>query len=459
MKLGLVLLLACLLGLCLGWLLARHNLLINLAKSELDKDVLGKDLIKREERIIKLEKDIWEFNRQIVELKQNEAKLETKLEEERKSYTEKLGIINEAEEQLVATFKALSAEALQSNNQSFLELAKGSLEKYQAGAKHDLDIRTNTIDQLVAPLKESLVQVDIKINELEKARISAYSSLQEQLKAMSNQQLLLQSETSNLVKALRTPEVRGRWGEIQLKRVAEIAGMLEYCDFYLQASVTTDDGKLRPDMLVKLPNNRNIVVDAKVPLAAYLDAIEAEDDLIKEAKLKEHAKQLKTHINQLAAKNYWNQFQPSPEFVVLFLPGEAIFSTALQYDASLIEYSAEKQVILATPTTLIALLKAVAYGWRNENLAQNAEDIRELGSTLYYRLLTLTKYINEMGKGLNRTIKSYNDFIGSYEGRVIVTARKFKELGVVSGNEIPIVNKVDTITRELLPLADDEIEE
>lgn len=458
-KLGLILLGVLLIGFLLGRGITKYKLLAQITKQESEYNMLANNLVAKENRVLKLENDIWELNKEIVNLKQNEAKLETKLEEEKKIYLEKLSILNDAEEKLANAFKALSAEALQTNNQSFLELAKTTLEKYQVGAKHDLDMRTNAIDQLVAPLKESLQKVDNKIEQLEKARIDAYSSLTEQVKSMSNQQLLLQNETSNLVKALRTPDVRGRWGEIQLKRVVEIAGMLEYCDFYLQESINTAEGRLRPDMIVKLPNNKNIVVDSKVPLIAYLEAIEAKDDAIKEEKLKEHAKQVRTHINQLAAKNYWSQFQPTPEFVVLFLPGEAFFSTALEYDPTLIEYSSERQVIIATPTTLIALLRAVAYGWRQEQLAQNAEEISQLGATLHTRLVTFTNYINDIGKGLNRTVLSYNKAVGSYESRVLVTARKFKELGVVGEEEIPAIEMIDINTRELFPLIeDDEIE-
>ncbi|HZJ84881.1 MAG TPA: DNA recombination protein RmuC [Syntrophomonadaceae bacterium] len=448
-KLGLILLAVLIMGILLAWLSTRFSLLNKISRQELEYARLVLDFTAEQEKVAELKQETKELDSKILDLERNKVKLETMLDEERKAYAEKLTLLNEAKEKLADAFKALSAEALSTNNQSFLELAKTTLEKYQEGAKHELDMRTNAIGQLVAPLKESLQRVDNKIGELEKARTSAYASLTEQVKSMSNQQALLHKETGNLVKALRTPDVRGRWGEIQLKRVVEIAGMVEYCDFYLQESVETDTGRLRPDMLVKLPNNRNIVVDSKTPLSAYLDALEAQDETEKEIKLREHARQVRTHINQLSTKNYWSQFQPSPEFVVLFLPGEAFFSMALEYDPSLIEYSSDRQVILATPTTLIALLRTVAFGWRQEQLAENAEEIRQLGSTLYTRLVILTNHINDIGKGLDRTVKAYNSMAGSFESRVLVSARRFKELGLVADEEIPTIDTVDLLTREL----------
>ncbi len=455
-KLSFILLASLTMGILLGWLFTRFSLLNKISRYELEYTRLELALSTEQEKVAELNQEAIELNSKTLDLERDKIRLETMLDEERKAYAEKLTLLNEAKEKLADAFKALSAEALSSNNQSFLELAKTTLEKYQAGAEHELDMRTNAIGQLVAPLKESLQRVDNKIGELEKARTSAYASLTEQVKNMSNQQALLHNETANLVKALRTPDVRGRWGEIQLKRVVEIAGMVEYCDFYLQESVKTDTGRLRPDMLVKLPNNRNIVVDSKTPLSAYLDALEARDEQEKEIKLQEHARQVRTHINQLSSKNYWSQFQPSPEFVILFLPGEAFFSMALEYDPSLIEYSSDRQVILATPTTLIALLRTVAFGWRQEQLAENTEEIRRLGSTLYSRLVILTNHINDIGKGLDRTIKAYNSMAGSFESRVLVSARRLRELGLVGDEEIPNLDTVDLLARELHPPSGEE---
>jgi len=346
------------------------------------------------------------------------------------------------------SFKALSFDVLEKSGRTFLDLAKTSLEKYQDGAKADLEGRQKAIDASLIPLKETMKQLEAQQRELEKKREGAYAALSKQLEGMVDSEKELRKETAHLVQALRSPQIRGSWGQVHLRRVVELAGMINNCDFYEQPTLEADGRILRPDLVVKLPGQRQIAVDAKTPLEAYLDASDAGDDLLRKKKLMDHAASLRKHMKDLSNKEYWKQFDPAPEYVILFLPAEAFFSAALQADPSLIEVGADQNIIVATPTTLIAILRAVAHGWKQESLSKASREIARLGQELYERIGIVCDHWNKVGKNLNSATEAYNSALASMETRVFSTARKLKESGSLL-KDLPEAQPVERIARSL----------
>ena len=366
------------------------------------------------------------------------ARLEAQHAAELKSAEEKLALLEQARAQLKESFQALSSEALSRNNESFLNLAKSTLEKYQEGAKGDLEKRQEAIHQTVEPVGLALKAFNERVEKIEERRTQTDASLKQQLQQLAESQVQLSRTTGSLVQALRAPQVRGQWGEMQLRRTVEMAGMINRVDFLEQASVDSADGqRQRPDMLINLPNGRQVVVDSKVPLAAYLDALQSDNPDVQKERMIAHARHIRDHIKGLSAKSYWTQFDNAPEFVVLFIPNETIFSAALEQDPMLIEQGVNNQVILATPTTLIALLKAIAFGWQQEAIAREAKEIAALGKELYERIGVVTGYFAKLGKSLDQTVSHYNKAISSVESRLLVTARKFEALDSAAPDPLP----------------------
>ncbi|MGD0673344.1 MAG: DNA recombination protein RmuC [Candidatus Binatus sp.] len=419
------------LGALIGWLFARANAAGAIATA-------AQERAQRED----LARELGELRDKLAIAQSEKVAADTELRNAKERIEQERALLDDAEKKLTDTFKLLAADALRTTSDDFIKRADEKFRAERETAGKDFEARQKSIDELVKPARESLTKLDGELRRIENDRRESQGNLKSQLESLG-------AQTGRLVDALKTPVVRGRWGEVQLRNVAEIAGMTDHCDFFEQESVTTDDGLLRPDMVVRLPGGKNVVVDSKAPLKAYLEALEAVDDAARRIKLKEHASQIRKHVEQLSSKSYQDALKPTPEFVVLFLPGEMFFSAALQQDPALIEDAAAKKVVLASPTTLIAVLRAVAYGWRQERLAENAERISALGQELHERIATMAGYFADLGGALDRALREYNRTLSSLESRVLVTARKFRDLGVASKQEIADAEFIETARREL----------
>ena len=398
--------------------------------------------------LTKAEAEIKRMRDEIVELKVEKGEQKTYINEQKRLSDAKLAMVKESQEKLTQAFRALSAEALEKSNKSFLDLAKETLSKFQETAKGDLDKKQQSFEEIVKPVKESLTRLDQGMRTMEKERKGDQESLKAQMRGMLEAEKGLRSETSILVRALRMPIVRGRWGEMQLKRVVELAGMVNHCDFYEQE--IAEGGAMRPDLIVRLPGCKQVIVDAKTPCEAFLEAMQSEDQDLKIEKLKVHARHVRQHVQALGKKSYWESFQPTPEFVVLFIPSDHFFSAALEYDPTLIEVGVEQGVMIATPTTLIGLLRAIAYGWKQEKLSHHAEEVSRLGHELYKRIVDMNGHWTKVGRNLSSAVEAYNKAVGSLESRVLVSARKFKEMGAAANAiELEELSTIDRIPRKI----------
>lgn len=420
-----------------------------LSSSEARLEELRQQLNKKEEEIIHIREELS------VE-KQDKTEALTKLGLAQQSFEEQKSMIEAMKKEMSDTFNALSSAALKSSSEDFLRLASEHLGKVVAETKGRLGEHQAALDSVIKPLHQALQRYEENLRTIEENRHKAYGSLTEQIRSLASTNESLQRETKNLVTALRKPHVRGRWGEMQLRRVAELSGMSMHCDFTEQVSVDTEKGRIRPDMIVHLPMEREIVVDAKVSLDAYLEAITASSEEERRIKMEKHAQQVRAHMNKLASKEYWSQFSRSPEFVVLFIPGESFLSSAVDIDSNLIEDGMQKGIIIATPTTFIALLRAIAYGWRQEQLTKNAQEISELGKQLYERINVIVQHLENIGTNLEKSISAYNKAVGSFETRILPSVRRFKELGISTGSDIPILEQIDQKPRNVFTLEDEQ---
>jgi DNA recombination protein RmuC len=398
-----------------------------------------------------LEKTVAARDHQITQMTSEQLSLKTQVAEQaarllemQKAVDEKVALINQARDSLAESFKTISAETLRAGTEAFLGMARGEIDKLRIESHHDGESRQKAVEELVKPLKESLDRVDQQIRDIEEKRVTAYSSMTHQLSSLAMTQERLQAETATLSKALKSPGTRGRWGEIQLKRVVEMAGMVEYCDFQDNSTAPNEDGVTKPDMILRLPGGRRVAIDTKAPFISFLESIEAREESVRATCLQNYAAQIRAHVTKLGSPGYWEQFgEDRPEFVCLFLPGETFYSAALEQDPSLIEFGVLQNVVVSTPTTLISLLRAVGYGWRQEKVAENAQKISELGRMLYERVRLLSEHFSRIGSGIESTIRAYNGAVGAFETRVVPVAAQFKELGATTGDELGKVRQIE----------------
>ena len=384
------------------------------------------------------------------ELERELVRARAEVEHERAVAQERLAAVTDAQERLSASFKALSAEALQASMAQLSELARAQLREVQAEAKGDLDKRQQAVEQLVAPLREQLGRVDTQLLRLDQERRESRGRLETQLKTLAETGEKLRTETGALVTALRKPNARGQWGQMQLRNVVELAGMVRYCDFAEQTSVAGDEAALRPDLVVSLPGGKHVVVDAKAPLQGVLDAYQARDEEERQRHLRDHSRLLRRHVKSLADKAYWAGLDSTPDVVVMFLPGEHLYGAALEADPTLIEDAMARRVLIATPTTLLAMLRAIAYGWQQERVAESAQAISDLGRELHGRLVKLSTLLGTLGSRLNSTVRAYNEAVGSYEARVLPAARRFEDHGsVAAGRDLPALEQVTVSARSV----------
>lgn len=433
------------LGVLIGWLLASRRMTRETLSEHLNPLTreLRDQLTRRDESLATLQAELSAE-------REKRTQAETRLEEASRSFAEQKKMLDESEKKLKESFDALSARALQNNAEQFLVQARKTLDAVLVEARGDLGKRQDAIKALIQPVSDTLKRYEEQIRHLEQSRQKAYGSLEEQVKLLTATNQQLQQETGKLVTSLRDPRVRGRWGEIALRRAAELAGMAEHVDFEQQTTYTDDeDGRYRPDMVVRLPGNRSVVIDAKAVLDAYLDAVAATDDDTRQAQLRRHASQIRSRIRELSSKRYWERLETTPEFVVLFLPAESFFSAAVGVDPDLIDNALASKVVLASPTTLVSLLKAIAYGWRQEQIEENARHISDLGRELYERMSILVDHLGKIGLNLERAVGAYNSAVGSFEGRVLPSARKFKELGATGGKDLDELEPVERHPRAL----------